>query len=106
MVVRHIRTRKQFHTLLREEEETLIVVFFAARWCNNCSNIKPFFRTRSEQYRDVIFAEVDVDESEDLARAAGISCMPTFQFYSCQEKVAEFSGTRRDKLDHLIMRLK
>ncbi|GCB78628.1 hypothetical protein scyTo_0016844 [Scyliorhinus torazame] len=106
MVLRHIKTRKQFETLLQEEEETLIVVFFGARWCNNCSSIKPFFRMRSDQYRDVIFVEVDVDESEDLSRAAGISCMPTFHFYSCQAKVAEFSGTKRDKLDHLLMRLK
>ncbi|XP_038642086.1 thioredoxin-like [Scyliorhinus canicula] len=106
MVLRHIKTRKQFETLLQEEEETLIVVFFGARWCNNCSSIKPFFHMRSDQFRDVIFVEVDVDESEDLSRAAGITCMPTFHFYSCQAKVAEFTGTKRDKLDHLLMRLK
>ncbi|XP_051900015.1 thioredoxin-like [Pristis pectinata] len=106
MVLRPIRTRRQFATLLEEEEETLVVVFFGARWCNNCASIKPFLRMRSDQHRDVIFVEVDVDESEDLARAAGITCMPTFHFYRCQEKVGEFSGTKREKLDRLITQLK
>ncbi|XP_069763877.1 thioredoxin-like [Narcine bancroftii] len=106
MVLRPIRTRRQLAALLEEEEETLVVVFFGARWCSNCARVKPFLRTKSEQLRDVIFVEVDVDESEELARVAGITCMPTFHFYRCQEKVAEFSGTKREKLDHLIAQLK
>ncbi|XP_032870227.1 thioredoxin-like [Amblyraja radiata] len=106
MVLRPIRTRRQFATLLEEEEESLVVVFFGAKWCNNCASIKPYFKMKSDQNRDVIFAEVDVDDSEDLARAVGITCMPTFHLYRCQEKAGEFSGTKREKLDRLIAQLK
>ncbi|XP_042202698.1 thioredoxin-like [Callorhinchus milii] len=106
MALRPIKTKKQLDTLLGEEDENLIVVFFAAKWCGNCTSIKPFLRQRSQQHPNVVFVEVDVDESEELARGSGITCMPTFHFYKCQTKVGEFSGTKREKLDRLIMDLK
>jgi thioredoxin-like negative regulator of GroEL len=33
------------------------------------------------RYAGVIFAKVDIDENEDLARACGVRAMPTFQVW-------------------------
>uniref|UniRef100_A0A4W3GY17 Thioredoxin domain-containing protein n=1 Tax=Callorhinchus milii TaxID=7868 RepID=A0A4W3GY17_CALMI len=109
MVVNHVWDQTQWDNLLNGGNR-LVAVFFSATWCANCRMIQPHFYNLSEglpnQHPNVVFVEVDVDESEELARGSGITCMPTFHFYKCQTKVGEFSGTKREKLDRLIMDLK
>lgn len=41
----------------------------------------------SQEYTDVVFLKVDVDECEDVASDYNISCMPTFLYLKKSEKV-------------------
>ncbi|XP_067830878.1 thioredoxin-like isoform X2 [Heptranchias perlo] len=75
---------------------------FSAEWCGNCRMIRPHFYNLSEQLNNIVFVEVDVDDAEPLARSSGITCMPTFHFYKRETKMGEFSGTKREKLEHLL----
>lgn len=54
--------------------------------------IAPKFEAMSNQYTNVIFVKVDVDEQSDIAGKCGIRAMPTFQFYKNGEKVDELCG--------------
>lgn len=49
--------------------------------------ISPKFEEMAQQFTDVIFLKVDVDENEEVASDYGISCMPTFIFVKNGEKV-------------------
>ncbi|MDO4909804.1 MAG: thioredoxin [Corynebacterium sp.] len=55
----------------------LVVVDFWASWCAPCRRFAPVFEKVSENYEDVVFAKVDVDENQDLAGALGVQSIPT-----------------------------
>lgn len=60
----------------------------------------------SEEFSDVVFVKVDVDDASDVAGKCGIRSMPTFQFYKGGSKVKEFSGASEDMLRNTINELK
>lgn len=91
---------------LKEAGERLVAVDFSATWCRPCRSIKPLFRSLSTKHKDVVFLEVDADEGEGLAKDCNIVCIPTFQFYKKEEKVGEFSGALKEKLETFITTLK
>ncbi|XP_051900014.1 thioredoxin-like [Pristis pectinata] len=101
MVVKHVEDARQLQDLL-SQTENLVAIMYSAEWCNNCRMIRPHFYNLSEQLTNVTFVEVDVDDAEPLARSAGITCMPTFHFFKRSNKMGEFSGTKREKLEHLL----
>uniref|UniRef100_A0A1A8K9Z9 Thioredoxin n=1 Tax=Nothobranchius kuhntae TaxID=321403 RepID=A0A1A8K9Z9_NOTKU len=105
-MVREIKNKEEFDKLLQEAGDTLVVVDFTATWCGPCKMIGPHVDKMAEQYKDVIFVKVDVDEAEDVSSSCGISCMPTFHFYKNGKKVHEFSGANKDTLEAKVAELK
>uniref|UniRef100_H0YSS2 Thioredoxin n=1 Tax=Taeniopygia guttata TaxID=59729 RepID=H0YSS2_TAEGU len=97
--------RVEFEAELKSAGEKLIVVDFSATWCGPCKMIKPFFHSLSEKYSEVIFIEIDVDDAQDVASHCDVKCMPTFQFYKNGNKVQEFSGANKEKLEETIKSL-
>ncbi|XP_041582829.1 thioredoxin-like [Vulpes lagopus] len=77
----------------------------SATWCGPCKMIKPFFHSLSEKYSNVVFLEVDVDDCQDVASECEVKCMPTFQFFKKGQKVGEFSGANKEKLEATINEL-
>ena len=104
-MVKEVKTLEEFEALLKDETK-LIVVDFTASWCGPCQMIKPHFEKMSEDYTDVVFIKVDVDENADTAEKAGISCMPTFHFYKGGAKVEEMQGANVDGLKSHVEKLK
>lgn len=80
----------------------LIVVDFTATWCGPCKSITPYFHQLNEEYKNVLFLKVDVDDNEETTQECDISSMPTFQFYKEQKKLGQFSGADKDKLLYLV----
>uniref|UniRef100_U3FYX3 Thioredoxin n=1 Tax=Micrurus fulvius TaxID=8637 RepID=U3FYX3_MICFL len=101
-MVKIIGDMTQFRAELSNAGSKLIVVDFSATWCGPCKMIKPFFHSMVEKYPDVVFIEIDVDEAQDVASHCDVKCMPTFQFYKNNEKVHEFSGANKEKLEEAI----
>jgi thioredoxin 1 len=60
----------------------------------------------AENNPDVVFAEVDVDEADDVAGQCGIRAMPTFHFYKGGSKIEEMMGADKDKLASLMVKHK
>ena len=80
----------------------LIVVDFTATWCGPCKSITPYYHELNQNYNNILFLKVDVDDNEETTANCDISSMPTFQFYKNQEKVGQFSGANKNKLLELI----
>ena len=75
-----------------------VAIDFTASWCGPCKAIGPKFVALKPLYSNITFFKVDVDENSEASTAAGITAMPTFQFFHNGIKVAELVGASEDKL--------
>lgn len=72
-------------------------------WCGPCKAIAPVFEQLSQKYgQSAKFAKVDVDELQSVAASAGVTAMPTFQFFKSGKRVDELRGANAKGLEDLI----
>ncbi|KAL6035940.1 hypothetical protein STEG23_027762, partial [Scotinomys teguina] len=93
-------TEDELKKLLSIAGRRLVVVEFSAAWCGPCKMIRPIFQAMSLKYENVMFANVDVDLSEELAQLCCIKAVPTFQMFKNTQKEAfqEALASAGDKL--------
>ena len=104
-MVKQLENKAEFDETLQSDK--LVVVDFTATWCPPCQMIGPKFVALAEELgEDVVMVKVDVDANAETSEAAGITCMPTFQFYKAGEKVDEMQGANYDMLVEKINELK
>ena len=85
--------------------DTLCVVDFSATWCGPCQKIAPYFKTLSQQYEEVEFFKVDVDEAdEELTSEYDVSAIPLFVFVKNGQKIASVAGANQTELLKNIQR--
>ncbi|XP_005382800.1 PREDICTED: thioredoxin domain-containing protein 8 isoform X2 [Chinchilla lanigera] len=85
----------EFTAFLKAAGPKLVVVEFSAKWCGPCKLMGPVFHAMSLKYKNVMFAIVDVDESEELAESCNIQAIPTFQMFKQTQKVTLLSRLKR-----------
>ena len=83
-------------------EDRLLVVDFYADWCGPCQNIKPAFEEMALATPRALFAKVNTDKAKQLAGAAGVRSLPTFQLFRRGVKVDEMSGADPAALRSMI----
>jgi thioredoxin 1 len=71
-------------------------------WCGPCKLIAPLYAELSEEFGDVIFVKVDVDENPELAAKYSVSAMPTFVFIKDGDVVDRLMGANPTRLQELI----
>lgn len=68
-------------------------VLVYADWCGPCKQIAPTFEALAKQHsrpKKVAFAKINVDSQSGIARAQGVSAMPTFKIFhngTCVETI-------------------
>ncbi len=61
---------------------TPVIIMFYAKWCSKCAMMRPFVEDIETRYRrQILFCEVDIDESPSLASRYGADLIPTFVFF-------------------------
>ena len=71
------------------DENDIVLVDFWAAWCGPCRNFAPVYEQTSEKFPDVVFAKVDTEAEQGLARAANVTSIPTIMAF--RENVLVFS---------------
>ena len=73
-----------------------VVVKFAAEWCGVCKGVKqPFVDlSKEDEFKDVVFAHVDIDKSKALADKHKVGGVPTFIFFVHGNKVGQEVGVQ------------
>ena len=55
----------------------LVIIDFSATWCMPCRMLKPILERVEKKFEDVAFYNVDIDDSEDVAKRYRIFSVPT-----------------------------
>jgi len=72
-----VKTRQEFEAKVIENEEPVVVDFYAA-WCGPCKVLSPVIAKLADEYEGrATFVKVDTDAAGKLARAYGVSSIPT-----------------------------
>lgn len=92
--VRNVAGKAQFERALESARpDTLVVVDCGARWCPPCRKLAPKFVEIAEEHaREAVFLAVDIDESEDVASALGVTSIPAFFLYKDGKPLSSLLG--------------
>ncbi len=85
-----IINEKQFDKMI--VKKGLVVVDFSATWCMPCRMLKPIMERVEEKLNDVKFYNVDIDESENIAKRYRIFSVPTLVAFREGKKVDSLVG--------------
>ena len=68
-------TTKDFNETL--DKEGIVIIDFWASWCGPCIKFAPIFEKAAEEYPDVVFGKVNIDEQQAIATQYGVHSVPT-----------------------------
>ncbi|XP_046676524.1 thioredoxin-2-like [Homalodisca vitripennis] len=105
-MVHHVKDEKDLEAKLKEAGNNLVVIDFFATWCGPCKMIAPQIAEMADDFQDVMFLKVDVDECEGIAATYEITSMPTFVFIKNNQKLEQFAGANAEKLKETVNKYK
>lgn len=87
--------------------EGMVVIDFSATWCMPCRMLKPILERVAEKMDDVEFYNVDVDDSEEVAKRYRIFSVPTLVCFRDGKKVDSLVGLNSfDEIVEFVERCK
>lgn len=98
-------TKDNFEQVVSGNE--VVIVDFWAPWCAPCRAFAPTFERASGQHAGVVFAKVNTEEEQEVARAFNIRSIPTLMLF--RESVvlyAEAGSLPAAALEQVIARAK
>lgn len=85
--------RKLYH-----ESPRLVCVLYTSPTCGPCRTLKPILGQVIDEYdENVHFVEIDIEEDQEIAEAAGIMGTPCVQFFKNKEMIRMVSGVKMKK---------
>ncbi|OAY43218.1 NADPH-dependent thioredoxin reductase 3 [Manihot esculenta] len=85
--------RKLYH-----ESARLICVLYTAPTCGPCRTLKPILSKVIDEFdQNVHFVEIDIEEDQEIAEAAGIMGTPCVQFFKNKDMLRTVSGVKMKK---------
>ena len=97
-------TKDELSIYSKSKPSTLIVIDFNASWCKPCKEIKPFILYLQDQYPDIEFYDIDIEDDtrETIISNFNIKKVPTFIYYKNDIQCSSLIGTDKNKLEELI----
>ena len=72
-------TKDNFKTEV-EDHEGLVVIDLYADWCGPCRMLAPILASLENEYTDVKFCKINVDDEPELAKSFNVSSIPMVAF--------------------------
>ncbi|MCU4719695.1 thioredoxin family protein [Halapricum hydrolyticum] len=82
---------------------TITLMDFMADWCGPCKTQEPIIEDLEEDYPDVEFERIDVDERQDIANEYQVRSLPTLIVENDDGVVERFIGvTQAEDLEEAL----
>lgn len=77
------------------------VKIFSASWCGPCKRLKPIMEELKNEFKNVSFETIDVDEESEIAINYGIRSVPTVVFQRGEVEINRQIGikTKQNYID-------
>ncbi|MED6144739.1 Cytoplasmic thioredoxin isoenzyme 2 [Stylosanthes scabra] len=98
----HSSPRFQLHFNEIKDSSKLVVIDFSASWCGPCKFIEPHIHAMAENYTDVEFIKLDVDQLPDVAKDFQVQAMPTFVLVKQGKEIDRVVGAKKDELEKKV----
>ncbi len=81
---------KNFDEVINNSD--MSVVDFSATWCMPCRMLKPILEKAEDKFENVYFYNLDIDESEQIAKRYRIFSVPTVVCFRSGKKIDSMVG--------------
>jgi thioredoxin len=81
-----------------QSEGKKILADFKARWCSPCKTLIPRLDVMSNDYPNVEFVTIDVDDNREHVLEIGITSVPTVMIFDGTKLVNRLSGVQPDSI--------
>ncbi|BCR83227.1 thioredoxin-like protein 1 [Aspergillus chevalieri] len=102
----NITSKEQFSSLLTSS--AIVVADFYADWCGPCKAIAPAYEQLARQLtrpNRITFTKINVDQQQDIAKAYGVTAMPTFIVFERGRPASTVRGADPRKLNEVVQKL-
>lgn len=76
-----------------EDKSNMILLDFYANWCGPCKRLTPELEKMENDFPNIKFFKIDVDEFQNLSEEYKITCMPTIIFIKNSEIFKRIEGS-------------
>jgi len=76
------------------DSRRLVVIDMYADWCGPCKMMAPIIESLSNEYEDVKFVKINVDDNPDIAARYHVESIPNFVFIKDGKMVNQVVGAR------------
>lgn len=103
-----IKGKDELHLKLEdaEQQSTLFILEFVTPWCGACKMVQGKITQIAGEHPTVEFIKINLEEYEDIGQDYDVESTPTFVFIKNQEVLAQFSGTKHEKVTQAINKFK
>jgi thioredoxin len=85
-----LTAEKASHAISKSPQ--LLIIDFYAEWCGPCKNLKPIFEEVAGEFKDYLFAEINIDKCQDIAKEYQITSIPTILIFSNGKPIDRITG--------------
>lgn len=82
---------EEFNQKVLNSDKTVVVDFYAT-WCGPCKMLSPIMEELSNEYDDVEFYKINVDDNQNIATTYNVSSIPNVQIFKNGECVQNSIG--------------
>ncbi len=90
-MIRHVESVSDFNEIV--EKHPAVLMDFFATWCGPCKMLHPVLESVSDKLEgQVVVAQCDIDQNQDIAGHFGIQSVPTLIFFKDGKPVLATTG--------------
>ena len=82
-----IKNEKELELLI---SNNITIIYFYADWCGQCKSFESYYENLENEYKNINFCKINVDNNKSLTKKIGIMSIPTIVIYKDNKEIERF----------------